>query len=87
MLLARIKAPVAHHFVENKFLWHPTHVLSSAGALVLLIASLQSNHKNLTLVSILLLEIKLLINRIYWLFSAIFGRFLLHAKVLNFSIQ
>jgi hypothetical protein len=37
-LLARIEAPVAHHLVENKFPWHPTHVLSSAGALVLLIS-------------------------------------------------
>jgi hypothetical protein len=49
--------------------------------------ALGSDHKNLALVSILLLEIKLLINLVYWLFSALFGRFLLHAKVLNFSIQ
>jgi hypothetical protein len=38
MLLARIEVLAAHYLVENKFPWRPTHVLSSAGTLVLLIA-------------------------------------------------
>jgi hypothetical protein len=38
MMLARAEAPVAHYLVENKFPWRPTHVLSSVGTLVLLIA-------------------------------------------------
>jgi hypothetical protein len=37
MTLKRIKVPAAHYLVENEFPWHPTHVLSNAGTLVLLI--------------------------------------------------
>jgi hypothetical protein len=78
--LGRSEVPVVHYLVENKILQHPTHILSSANTLLLIVLpAKQKQNAGIIIIQ----QIKYIITTIYHIYlllSAIFRRFSLHVE-------